>query len=444
MSKTYYSGFCAITPFATSAYQNQLGVIDNKGLSYAMYPQLYYKDKELLELIVFRGVEGTEQQAKIPSTHSDKVLDVLSFMLEKALEGKFDSSSANCLQLVTSEFTTGYNFLSIGDMVTNGKVYLPAHIQFTLTVDKVEHDFKVWFALENFKGEFPYRDIYVFPPVPPSEIDILLTYNYKELQARFALETAAKLEARIKKLIGDNVVPYTWRDVLSYDIYDLINKPQTTKGDWTIILWGNPTNAGDEINEAIKNCILGNSDKSEGDWEPVLPDVMNPLEFFIVPNWESVGLPNETNLGSTYSPITQYTNSDTYVQKYADFYEASFLRSSLQFVPHLWKSIVMGIVGKPRNNLNQTTFTSVFPDYQLVPSTDYQRGMVSELTEKFIVQVENLLAAAEMADENNIITSGVSKVIRKDRLYLTLKIDKVKFTCISRYQYVKDGIITDE
>lgn len=444
MSKTYYSGFCAITPFATSAYQNQLGVLDNKGLSYSRYPQLYYKDKELLELIVFRGVEGEEQQSKIPSTHSDPVLDVLSFMLEQAMAGKFDSSSANCLQMLITQFTTGYEFTSIGTMVTNGSVYLPAHIQFTLTVNSVIHDFKIWFALENFKTEFPYRDIYVFPPVPPSEIDVLIEYNYKELQERFAKETAAKIEARVKALIGDNVIPYTWRDVISYDIYDLINKPHTTKGDWTIILWGNPNNAEDEINEAIKDCLLKNSDHSESEWEPVIPDLMNPLEFFLVPNWESVGLPNESNTGSTYSPVTQYLNADTYVQIYADFYEESFLRSSLQFVPHLWKSVVMGIVGKPLNNLGQTTFTSVFPDYQLIPSTDYQRGMMSELTEAFAVNVETLLSAAEIADENNTITASVNKVIRKDRLYVTMKVDKVKLTCITRYQYIKDGVITDE
>lgn len=444
MSKTFYSGFCAITPFATSAYQHQLGVLNNKGLSYAKVPQLYYKDKELLELILFRGVEGDEQHATIPTSHSEPVLELLSWMYTQATAGKFTSNAQNALQMLIAEFTDGYTFKTIGTMVTNGSVYLPSHIEFVLVKNNVEHEFKIWFALENFLTEFPYRDIYVFGPVPPDQIDLLLTSNYKELAARFAEETAARLEARVQALIGDNKIPYTWRNVFTYDVYDRINKPYTTKGDWTIIIWGNPLNAEDEINEAIKDCILGHTTYPETDWEDVVPDIFNPLEFFIVPHWNDKGLENETVKGSTYSPILAFQNSDALAQQYADFYESSFIKSSLEFVPHLWKSIKMSMVGKPKNNLGQTTFSSVYPDYQLIPSTDSQVGMMSELTAEFVERVETLLSAAEVANETNILPSGVNKVTRKDRLYVSLKINKVKFTCITKYQFIKDGVMTDE
>lgn len=440
----FYSCFCTIAPFSTSKYQHQLGVLNSKAVSYSREHKVYYKDKEVLELILFRGVSGEVQNEGIPLTFSEDVLTLLSWMYTQATNNKFTDSKTNTNQLLVSEFTDGYSFTTIGEMVSNGQVYLPSHIEFTLTKNDVKHEFKIWFALANFLVEYPYRDIYVFGPVPPEEIDLLITSNYKELEERFAQETAARLETRVKNLIGDNLIPYTWRDVLTYDIYDTINKPHTTKGDWTIILWGNPLNAEDAINEAIKDCILKHTKYPETDWEDKVPDVFNPLEFFVVPHWNDKGLENETSKGSTYSPILAYQDDDTLAQKYADFYESSFIKSSLEFVPHLWKSIKLSIVGKPKNNLGQTTFSSVYPDYQLIPSTDSQVGMMSELTAEMVARIEDLLATAEMADENNIITSGVNKVTRKDRLYVSLKIDKVKFTCATRYQFIKDGIMKDE
>lgn len=443
MSTAYYSGFCQINPFSTSAYQHQLGVLNNKGLSYAKSPQIYYKNAELLELVIFRGVQGTVQNATIPSTHSTPILNVLSWMVTQATANKFTSNAQSTLQMLIAEFSN-YTFKSIGEMKTNGKVYLPSHIEVAITVNSVEHEFKVWFALENFLVEFPYRDIYVFGPVPPTEIDVLLSSNYKELTTRFAEETSAKLEARIQKVIGDNVVPYTWRNVLTYDVYDTINTPNTTKGDWTIIIWGNPLDAEDAINEAIKNCILKHSKKPETDWESRLPDIFNPLEFFLVPHWNNVGLVNATTKGSTYSPVSSFLNGDTLAQKYVNFYTSSFIKSSLQFVPHHYKSLAMSVVGKPKNNLNQTTFTAVYPDYQIIPATDSQVGMMSEVTAEVVERLETLLSSAEIATESAILASGVNKVTRNDRLYVSLKIGKVKFTCVTRYQFIKDGFIKDE
>lgn len=442
MSKTYYSGFCQINPFGTSAYQHQLGVLTNKAVSYSRTPQFYYKDKDILELIIFRGVSDTEQNAKIPTTHVTPILDVLNWFYTQATAGKFTSNKSAATALVVSQYPD-YTIKTLGNMVTNGKVYLPAHIELTIPVNGVEHDFRVWFAVDNFLVEFPYRDIFVFGPVPPDEIDILLTYNYKQLTERFAQETPDKLEKRVQALIGDNLIPYTWRDVWAYDVIDRINTGHNTKGCWTIILWGNPLNADDDIIEQIKKCITTHSKKSESEWEQVLPDIFNPLEFFLIPHWNKPGLDNKSPIGSTYSPIATFLNGDTLAQKYADFYDASFIRSSLEFVPHLWKSICFSAVGKPNNNGGQTTFSSVFPDYQLIPSTDTQAGSMTELTSGAVYDLEVLLSAAEIASDSAILPSGVNKVIRKDRLYVTLKSGKVKFTCLSRQQFVTDGLLTD-
>lgn len=444
MAQTNFSGFCQIPPLKINGSLSPIGELTVKGFSYAKEPDYFYQDKEPCELVIFRGVAGSSQHEKIPSTHVNGVMTVCNWLYSQALAGKTNSNSVTALQLLSTQFSNGYKFNSVGVMVTNSTIWLPSHIDFTYTVNDVVHEFKIWFAIDNFINEFPYRDIYVIGPVPPEEIDSLLDLNYKDLQKRLAEETTSRIENRIYKLIGESKYPYTARLVYTYDIYDVINKPYTTKADWTIIIYGNPANADDEINEAIKDCILKNTKHPESEWENGIPDLFNPLEFFVVPHWEDKGLENETTSGSTYSPVYAPLNGDNLALKYADFYEESFIKSSHQVVPHQWKSIKMSIVGKPKNNLGQTTFLSVYKDYQLIPSTDSQLEMVSPETDKFIVDIETLLSVAEVSNPDSITIAGINKVTRKERLYFTKKIGKVKFTCISRYQFIKDGIIKDD
>lgn len=443
MAQTLFSGFCQITPLVINGSTSPIGEINNLGETYAKEPDRYYNGKGISELIILRGVAGTAQHEKIPSSHQTPVVDMCDWLYAQAKAGKLSNNSQATLQALMAEFSGNSVFKSVGTMVTDGSIWLPSHIYFSMTIGAVVHEFKIWFAIKNLLDEFPYRDIYVFGPVPPAETDLLMTLNYKELATRLAQETFSRLQARIDKLLDSNKYPYSARLVVPYDVYDLINKPNKTVAEWTIVIYGNPLNADDDINEAIKNCIIKNSKYTEADWEDKIPDLFNPLEFFIVPHFDSIGIENETTKGSTYSPIFQFLNGDRLALKYADFYDTSFIKSSLQIVSHLWKSIEMSIVGKPKNNLNQTTFSSVYPDYQLQPSTDSQAGMMSDATLDFVAKVEDLLSSAEIADDVNLLATGVNKVVRKNRLYVTMKIGKVKFTCITRQQFVKDGLINE-
>ena len=443
MAQTLYSGFCQLNPLVINGSTSPIGEITNLGESYAKEPDRYYNGKGISELIILRGVAGSSQSEKIPTSHQAPVLDICDWLYNQAVAGKVTNNQAACLQMLIAEFSGTTTFNDIGAMTTDGSIWLPAHIDFTMKIGTVVHDFKIWFAIKNLVDEFPYRDIYVFGPVPPSDIDSLMTLNYRDLAAHLATQTAGMLQERIDKLLDGNKHPYSSRQVYSYDIYDLINKPFTTLGEWTVIIYGNPLNADDEVNEAIKDCILKNSDYTEADWEDKIPDLFNPLEFFVIPHFNSKGLENETVSGSTYSPIFQFQAGDTLALKYADFYDQAFIRSSLQIVPHLYKSVKMSIVGKPNNNLGQTTFSSIYGDYQLIPSTDTQFGMMSDATQDFIAKSEDLLYGAEIANDSNLLPTGVNKVVRKERLYVTMKIGKVKFTCITRQQFVKDGLLDE-
>lgn len=443
MSTTLFSCFAVIHDLVINGSTSPIGELTNSTMTYSKEPDIYFAPNSPVDLHVFRGVSETSMFEKVPTEFANPVLAMCKWLFEQANANKTTSSSQSCLQLLKTNYTTGWVWQDVGQMVTNNAIWLPSSISFTLTVGKVTNEFKIWFANEFFRVEFPYREIYVVHPIPIDDIDFLATKNYKQVAQRLAAETTAMIEARVQKLVGDNTNPYTARIVMSFDIYDRVNVPNYNRGDWTIIYYGNPNDAEEETYEAIKDCILSHSKYPETDWADIIPDLFNPLEFAVVPYWNEIGLQNETVAGSTYTPI--YTVKDGLVlpTKYANLWGGDSVIESTQIVPHLYKSVHMAFVGKPKNHAGRDRIRDIYPDYQLIPSTDSQAGMMSLDTTKFIFDLESMLAAAEIVTPDGMPPAGIQRVMKDGKLYITKRTSKVKLTMISRYQFVKDGVITE-
>jgi hypothetical protein len=443
MSNIFFSGFCQITDLILNGSTSPLGELTNKTITYAKEPNYYSQGIKSAELILFRGISATSRYEKIPSNFKKPVLDVLDWLYDRGKTDNLTESSQNCLQQLKNTFLSGYDWKAVGGMVTNGALWLPSSIHFTYTDGVTVNEFKIWFSNEHFEIEFPYREIYVLAPISVGGIDYLADHNYQEVAKRLAEETPDKLEERVYKLIGDKD-PYTLRITMVFDVYDTINKPFTTKAVWTIIYYGNPDDSEEETYELIKNCILNNSKYDEDRWGEVIPDLFNPLEFILIPYYNELGMINETPIGSTYSPILTYQGGDILPRKYADFYSPTDIIKSLQVIPHLYKSSKIACVGKPKNNNGKIYITDIYPDYQIIPSDDPQAGMMTKLTFDFVRDLEAMVSAGEIITPEGIPPQGIQRVMKKDRLYIVKRSNKVKLTMITRYQMVQDGVIIDE
>lgn len=441
MSTNFYSCFCEFHELIINGSTSPIGEMTNNTRSYAKEPDFYFEPDKQGDLYSFRGISATSKYEKIPSTFAKPVIDMLDWLYTQATENKTTNSSQSCLQILKTNYTTGWTWTDIGTMITNNSIWLPSSIEFSLKVGTVTNDFRIWFANDYFAVEFPYREIYVVGPVPPTEIDYLADKNYKQVKERLQAETTAKIEARVNSLLGTDYPPYSARIVYSFDVYDLINTPNKNSADWTVIYYGNPNDAEEETYDAIKACILSNSKHPESDWANVIPDLFNPLEFAIIPYWNKVGIRNETVIGSTYSPIFTYQGGADLPTKYGALWDASQIIKSLQIVPSLYKSTSMAFVGKPNNSSNKILISDVFPDYQLIPSDDSQAGMMSQSTSDFIFGLEELLAGAEVVTPDGVIPKGIQRVTKNGKLYVSKRIVNIKFTMITRYQFVQDGVI---
>lgn len=442
MSTNLYSCFGVFHDLIINGSTSAIGELTNNTITYAKEPDLYFGDGKC-DLWSFRGVSQTSKYEKIPQTHATPVLAMLSWLYTQAVQNKTTNSSQSCLQLLKASYTTGWTWKDVSTMVTNNSIWLPSSINFTYTASGVTHEFKIWFANEYFEVEFPYREIYVIHPIPIDDIDFLAENNFKQVKARLQSETTAMIEARVKKLLGDKYPPYSAREIFTFDVYDRINVGNFNPADWTVIYYGNPNDAEEETYEAIKACILSHSDHTEDEWADIIPDLFNPLEFSCVPYWNEIGIENESITGSTYSPIFTYKGGDVLPKTYGLLWEGDDVIKSLQIVPDLYKSIKLGFVGKPKNHNNRIHITDIFPDYQLIPAADSQAGLMSKLTSEFVKDIEGMIAAGETVTPDGMPPKGIQRVIKNGKLYITRRTAKVKITMISRYQFVKDGVIVE-
>lgn len=445
MSTNLYSCFCVIKDLVINGSTSPLGELSTKSVSYSKEPDFYFKDGKPVGLVGFRGVSDTSMYEQVPKTHYEPVIDMMAWLFEQAKGKKTTDSPQGCLQLLKAQYTNGWEWKGVNQMVTNNDIWLPSSINFVYTVGGVAHEFKIWFANDFFAVEFPYREIYVVHPIPIADIDYLADNNYKQVRDRLAAETTDKVQERVDAVLGGKGLyePYTERIVMGFDIYDLINVPQKNMGFWTIIYYGNPNDAEEETYEAIKKCILDHSKYDEAKWSDVIPDLFNPLEFCVVPYWNEQGLINETVAGSTYTPIFTYKGGVDLPTRYGALWGEAQVIESMQVVPHLYKSAKMAFVGKPKNHNNLWHISDVYPDYQLIPSTDSQAGMMSKETTKLIFDLEEMLAAGEVVTPNGMPPKGIQRVVRDGKLYITRRSSKVKLTMITRYQLVQDGVIVE-
>lgn len=443
MSTNLYSCFAEVHDLIINGSTSPIGELTNNTRAYAKEPDFYSEVGSEIDLWGFRGVSATSNYEKIPDPFVKPVIDMIDWLYTQAVGNKTTNSAQACMQLLKATYTTNWTWNDVGVMVTNNAIWLPSSISFTLKVGTVTSDFKIWFANEYFAVEFPYREIYVIHPVPIADIDSLADQNYKQVLGLIQAQTTAKIEARVETLLGKGYPPYSGRIVYSFDIYDLVNVPNKNTGDWTVIYYGNPNDAEEETYEQIKQCILSNSKYDETKWSDIIPDLFNPLEFAVVPYWDKVGIQNETTLGSTLSPIFTYDGGDVLPNKYGALWDPTAIIKSLQIVPSLYKSASVAFVGKPSNHNSLIHITDIFPDYQLIPSTDSQAGMMSKATSEFIFDLEGMLAAGLVATPDGMPPTGIQRVTKNGMLYITRRTSNVKLTMITRYQFVKDGVITE-
>jgi hypothetical protein len=447
MSTVVYLSFGSISPLYNNALESlsPIGELSNKSRTYARDPGVFANDNaaSVTELFNFLS-QNNNVDIKMPANLALVQINIGDWLYAQAKQGNITSSRPGTLALLQATFSNNIEITDIGEMVTDNTIWFPSFIHGTHTVGAAKHEFYLWFADAYFQDQYPVVKFTVCHPLPIGEMDFLMNANYKQIEARFDLETPDVIEDRTHALTNQAAWPYTERKVLGFQILDLINTPNYNMGYWRFVAWGNSSDAEDQLFEQIQKEILDNSQFGRPRWEEKIPDLFNPLEFYVIPSFDRYGLTNKTNGAKNFSPIADRETMQVLVDKYlTPNMTPAHVIKSMQVVPVLYKSLSCAFVAKLNNRPGMEKITALFPDYSLIESTDPDFDLMNSATMEFIRQMENLLAAAEVVTPTSLPPTGVTRVMRFGQVYVARRIGKVKILVMTRYQMLQDGVVSE-
>lgn len=419
-----------------------LGELTGEELTFSKDPNYYPSNDGVTTLINFYSKNELGDVVDLDQGLIDRQNEISVWLLDQGKRGNLNQNANECLEQLQATFTKDIEIVSVGKMVTNSVIYLPSFVEVKFTKDDPVTA-RIWYATGYFEAEYPYREVLVALPLPPEDIDYLLFHNYLEIKQRLEQETPDVIQERINKLTNGGRYPYTARMAVKFDFIDTVND-KTVPIYFTAIIYGNATDVDEQLYEAIRETILSNSDHNEDTWEPHLPDLFNPLEFTCVPYWNTKGITNKTSAAYTHSPITNYETMLELPTKYCPTVNSQDLIKSLQTVPFMYNNTLVAFVAKAGNYGQKVKISQVVPDYQLIAAGDYDNGRIEPATFNFIRQMESLLSAGEVVEPDGIPPAGIKRLERNGILYVTKRVDKINYLMPTRWQMVKDGVITDE
>lgn len=444
MAAKNYLSFAAIAEFANNGIKSisPIGEISNKAKTYSKDQGIFSLTDQPSATVLhnFLSLDG-DTEILMPVPIATRELEISNWLVAQTKAGNITDSRPGCLALLKAQFTVDIEILDIGEMVTDNRYYLPSFVTGNHIVSGEKQAFYLWFADAYFKREYPKVAFAVVHPVALADMDSLMDMNYVQMTERLALETPDKIRARMHALTDDAAWPVTDEEPISFDLMDLINTPRSVTGWWQYAWWGNGVDAEDILFEQMREEILKDSIYPLEKWEEKIPDLFNPIEFYVLPFFNRKGLKNKTNASSDYSPIVDNETRMDLVDKYLtpNMTEDHVIKST-QFVPFLWKSIACAFVGKLNNRDGAKKINDIYKDYNLRPSTDSSFGQLDNATMEFIRQMENMLAAAEVMTDISLPLPGMSRVIRFGKMYVAKRVGKVKFLVMTKWQMTTDGV----
>lgn len=446
---TSYLSFASLTKLHdNSKYQvSPIGEASNKALSYARDPKefsLPVNVASATKLINFLSMkDGAE--IVMPQAIAEVQIGVSNWLYDQANQGKITSSRVNTLNLLKAQFSNGIVIEDVGEMVTNNVIWLPSFVKGYHIVGTEQQSFYIWMADAYFLLQYPYVSFTVIHPIPLGEMDTLMNMNYKQIEERLSRETAAVVSKREREATNNFAWPGTERNVIEFQIMDLINTGKFNVGSWVVWSWGNGADAEDQLYDQMQEEILKDSQYGRDKWEEKIPDLFNPLEFYVIPEFGRLGILNRTTGASSYSPIVDRETSMDIANVYlGPSMPQDHLIKSAQSVTFLYKSIQALFVGKTNNREGMKKVGAVIPDYQLKSSLDPDFGDMSLPTMEFVRGMENLLAAAEVVTPFSLLPAGVTRITRLDKVCVAKRIGRVKYVMFTRWQMVQDGLVKDK
>lgn len=393
---------------------------------------------------VFSCRDKTGVDQPVPALISSLLIDISKWSYKQSVDGVFNAVSDSYKDAFLAEYGSKVTNITVGMMVTNGTIWLPAYITVYYNTDVIYGGnvpagqeilrSRIWFSDTDFQQQYDEYDIAFIPPITP--VDDLFG-NPLTVANRLAQRTPPELIALVNEAEGNT--PSTVVRSFNFRYHHLGNPLQTSPAYWTFVVWSDYGDNIDTLKKELAEWLLSQSTHTREEWAEIFPDIFSSTEVIITPLWNQIAIPNLTIDYAMYSPTVSIEDAKTFVHATATGtgYTPAHVDANSTFLSMPFKSIACLAVGGPENRNGMYKLTDIIPDYLAVPpsSTDFDR--MSAETRHWSYMMLAMLSAAETMGEFTDVPPGMSRLRRTNAegdeiLYLVSNINDVQYLVVSK------------
>jgi hypothetical protein len=286
---------------------------------------------------------------------------------------------------------------------------------------------KIWFVDASFQTEYDDFTIVVVPPFTP-----LNNFFSGASKVQQYLNAVTYPDQLTNIQAATNNIPPTMVTAETFSYIDPTNSSNTIPTEWTAVIYGPMGNNVDSLSDAFVNYCLANSSYTQAQWAQILPDIFLRTEFIFVPFWDQYAIPDGSNQDGIYSPQLNITRGQALMVTEIPSYPASHIDTYWNVMSYPYRSLQMGVIGSPNNKNNWFQLIEVFPDIISVPSTSLDFARMAVDTQNFLINLGNMLIAAETMTEFSTIPDGFTRVTRDNNLYLVMSYENIHYLVLAK------------
>lgn len=406
-----------------------IGELSKDSLTYARETGLYRRESlPDVALYSFQSADDVTGAQPVPDVHAIKALEVGTHLFSTANFGFLNNNSASALRELENGFRGTLEEFEVGDMVTNGSLWMPEWVSYRLTGEA--NYVRLWFVDTAFSAQYDGFEYDFIAPLaniddffrPRAQVQGLLNQH----GFRYIIDRTNEVR---------DVYPYTVIDAQTYAWIDYNPQGEEIPTNWTVIVYGRAGHDPDQIRLALVDWILSNSTRNRDEWLARFPEIFTPTEFIVIPLWHQFAVPNQTIQAGLNSPVITLIDAQYIAQRLARGigYEAPQLFANTVVATTPYRTLGSLISGSSANRNGITNFRRLYPDYVPMPvgSPDFAR--LSTRTQSWIKEFVGMLMAAEKTTAYSVVPPGYNRVIRDGIVYISKYVEGMTYLTVTRH-----------
>jgi len=321
---------------------------------------------------------------------------------------------------ITTTYAAKVTNFTYGAWVSVGAIRMPEWVSWdsleVQTVQGTPGHVKIWLSDTAFTTQYDQYEIR-WAGLKDSNPSFIFQNNIGGVQSLAALNTADIVTNNLDAIKAG--YPESKVTLYRFDYVPINPAIPPIPFWWAVANYSLYGDTLDTVKQDITTALLLNSTYTFNQWATYFPSLFKKSEFYILPRWDRIAIPNLAVQAGMHSSITNALDGLRYTKQHIPTYLPTDVDANLSVFNALYKTLSVLVVGDAGNLNGMTKIESLYPDYLPVPTTAPDFGRMSVKTQAWAMLLEQLIIAGEYATTTNSVTGSLRKVIRNGNLFVT-------------------------